>query len=252
VPYFEHRGERIYYEDAGSGPAVLLLHGAFGEMGDLAAVRDALVADCRVISADTPGCGKSEPKPREFPPTYLYDDAEAFVALIGYLGVAPAHVVGFSDGGEYALVMAATRPEAVCSIVTWGAAGRLPGEPGSLDAFENVIDEPIPAMRQFSDGLKAIYGADNARVMVRTVTAAWKEIIAKGGDVSRSRAADITCPALLIAGENDRMCPPALVAGMAAAVAGGEYVELPGAGHSVHAQQPDVLIPLIAKWLAEH
>ena len=35
-------------------------------------------------------------------------------------------VVGFSDGGEYALVMAALDPSAVKSVVTWGAAGQIP------------------------------------------------------------------------------------------------------------------------------
>ena len=63
-------------------------------------------------------------------------------------------------------------------------------------------------------------------------------LIAAGGDISRSRAAEITCPVLMITGSDDEFCPPGLVAEMAGAIRCGEFLEVAGAGHPVHRLAP--------------
>jgi valacyclovir hydrolase len=125
---FEHGTSRIYYEEHGSGETVLLLPGFAGSITELSALREALAARYRVIAADLPGSGRSEPQPREYPPTFYEDDARSFAALLQQLETGPAHLVGFSDGGEVSLLMAALTPNVLRSVVTWGAAGTLPEE----------------------------------------------------------------------------------------------------------------------------
>jgi pimeloyl-ACP methyl ester carboxylesterase len=118
-----------------------------------------------------------------------------------------------------------------------------------MDAFDNLIDEPIEPMKQFSEYLRTTYGVDDARVMTQSAAKAWEEILRAGGDISRSHAAEIQCPCLLIVGENDFLCPPALASEMASAIPKGEFAQVPNAAHSLHHEAPDALVSLIAAWL---
>lgn len=254
MAWFEHGTSRIYYEEEGSGDPLLLLPGITLSIEDLASIRQALVPRYRVIAADPPGSGRSGPQPREYSASYYEQDSHSFIELLEELGATPARIVGFSDGGEYGLLMAALRPSAVRSLVTWGAAGHITDSPpGIVDLFGNVVDEPAPAMKAFSDYLKTTYGEDNARTTVRSAARAWREIIEAGGYISYQRAGEIACPALLICGENDTFSiTPAMVAEMAAAMQQGEFVEARGAGHAVHREQPEWLAAKMVDWLAEH
>src|SRR5437667_4767147 len=126
MAWFEHNTSRIYYEEQGSGTPVLVLPGFAGSIEEFAAMRESLVAaGYRVIAADLPGSGRSEPQPRTYTATYYEDDARSFAALLQHLATEPAHVIGFSDGGMTALLMAALTPGVARSVVTWGAAGTL-------------------------------------------------------------------------------------------------------------------------------
>ena len=222
-------------------------------MTELSALREALAARYRVISADLPGSGRSEPQPREYTPTYFEEDARAFAALLRQLETGPAHLVGYSDGGEVSLLMAATMPDSVRSVATWGAAGTIPEDQlPLLDAFYDVIDSPIEPLKDFSEQLKAEYGEANARAMTRSFVSAIRAIVADGGDISLSRAAAITCPVLLIVGEHDFFISPVLVAQVAARIPTAEVIEVPGAGHGVHEDRPGWFAEILLDWLAEH
>jgi valacyclovir hydrolase len=249
VARFDHGDASIVYEEAGAGDPVLLMPGWGGSIDELAALRSALTPSFRVIAADVPGSGKSGPQPRTYTPAYYRDDATAFLALLAAIYASPAHLIGFSDGGEYALLMAAEEPRAVRSVAAWGAAGTRGTNPAMADPMATLIDDPIPPMRGFAAYLTAAYGEANARVKTRTAAAAFRSIIEAGGDISRSRAAEIACPALLIAGEHDFLATPALVAEMAGAIPNGEYVEAAGAGHAVHHDRPEWLVETIVGWL---
>jgi pimeloyl-ACP methyl ester carboxylesterase len=252
MAWFEHGDMRIYYEETGSGDPVLLLPGWGGSIDEHAPLREALAPTYRVIAADVPGSGKSGPQPRTYPPSYYRDDALVFLDMSDALGASPARLVGFSDGGEYALLMAAMRPEAVRSVVTWGSAGALPEAPELTEAFSSLVDDPIPPLADFSAYMKAAYGEQNARVMAQSVAASLRTIMDAGGDISRSRAASITCPALLITGAHDFLATPELVAEMAQAIPNGEFVEAKDASHAVHHEQPGWLSETVVRWLSKH
>ena len=248
---FEHGTSRIYYEEEGSGDALSLLPGWSLSIEDMQPIRQALTPRYRVIAADAPGAGRSEPQPREYTASYYEDDSRSFLALLDELGASPAHIVGFSDGGEYALVMAELQPAAVRSIVAWGAMGMLEAPPGMVEALGNVVDNPIPPLQEFSNYLKSAYGEENARAMTRSWAKAFGEIIDGGGDISRKRAGEIACPALLITGEQDFIAPPTAVSELAGAMQKAEFIEAKGATHMVHHDSPDWLAKMIVDWLAK-
>jgi valacyclovir hydrolase len=243
---------RIYFEQDGQGDPVLVLPGWGGGIGEFDPIRKALSSHFRVIAADLPGSGQSEPQPREYTSSYFHDDAGTFLAMLDDLDASPAHLVGFSDGGEIALLMAVMRPDAVRSVVTWGAAGQLVAPPGMLEAFYQLVDDPIPPLREFAAYLNATYGEDNARAMAHSESDALRAIIEAGGDLSRSRASGITCPALLVTGEHDPFCPPALVSELAEAIPRGEFVKVDEVGHDVHTARPQWLAETLTRWLERH
>lgn len=251
MAWFEHAGARIYYEESGNGDPVLLLPGWGGTIDEFAQLRAALAPKFRVIAADLPGSGKSGPQPRTYTPTYYQDDAPVLLAMMDALGASPAHLVGFSDGGEYAFLMAALKPSAVRSVVTWGSAGSLGTNVQMADAMATLVDDPIPPMADFSGYMKATYGEAGARIMTQSAAKSFRAIMESGGDISRSRAASISCPALLITGEHDFLATPALVSDMAGAIPNGKYLEAKGASHPVHHEQPDWLVETITGWLAK-
>lgn len=249
MSWFERDGVRLYYEHEGQGEPVLVLPGWGGSVDEFGFLRESLSPHFAVTVADLPGSGKSDPQPRDYPLSYYHDDAKTFLAMLDELVGSPAHVVGFSDGGEMAILMAGKKPDALRSIVTWGAAGKMVALPGMLDAFFHLVDEPIPPMKEFADNLKAMYGEDNARAMTRSVSKTWRGIIEAGGDIGRSQAANISCPALLLTGEHDPLCPPPFVSDLADDIRLGEFVLVEGVGHDFHHERADWLAETVLGWL---
>jgi pimeloyl-ACP methyl ester carboxylesterase len=251
MPWHGPAGRQIYYEDAGRGDTVLLMPGWAGNIAEFGDLRRELACGFRVVAADLPGSGRSRPQPRSYPPSYYLDDAHTMLGLLDELGVAAAHLAGFSDGGEEALLMAALAPGRALSLVTWGAAGRMAAPPGMLDEVASLLDRPAGPLKALAAYLAEAYGAEGARIMAGSWAQAMREIIDGGGDVSRSRAPLITCPALLIAGSADPFCPPGLVRDMADAIPRGEYLEADG-GHDLYYSHRRWLISAVTGWLSAH
>jgi len=244
-------GRQLYYEDTGRGDTVLLMPGWAGNIVEFHELRRELASGFRVIAVDLPGSGRSQPQPRRYRPSYYLDDAQVLLGLLDELGVDAAHLAGFSDGGEEALLMAALKPGRALSVVTWGAAGQIVASPQQLDALAHVIDRPDGPLKALAAYLAQAYGADGARIMTGTWAGAMRELIGAGGDISRSRAPSISCPALLIAGSGDPFCTPELVRDMADAIPRGRYLEVDG-GHDLYQSHRRLPISTISGWLGDH
>jgi len=65
----------------------------------------------------------------------------------------------------------------------------------------------------------------------------------------RTRLGELRMPALVIYGSKDTIAAPADAAALAAAIAGAERVELPGAGHYLYRERPDALHAAIDSFL---
>ena len=102
---------RIGYDEQGSGPPVLLVHGTAANLwGELPAL---LAPRYRVISYDRRSFGTS----KHAPLANLTQHARDAARLLDALGAAPAVVVGWSIGGVLALELALERPELVKGLV---------------------------------------------------------------------------------------------------------------------------------------
>ncbi|MFQ5521314.1 MAG: alpha/beta fold hydrolase, partial [Candidatus Methylomirabilia bacterium] len=120
MPYAPVNGIRIHYETYGQGKPLLLINGLSAPaVGFLFQVRD-LSPHYQVITFDNRGVGETGVAEGEvYPTSQLADDA---AALLRYLGVTRAHVLGTSMGGTIAQELAVRHPKVVRSLVlacTW-------------------------------------------------------------------------------------------------------------------------------------
>jgi pimeloyl-ACP methyl ester carboxylesterase len=106
-------GARLHVREAGSGPAILLVHGLAAQLAHYTyGVLNRLAKDYRVIAVDRPGSGYST----RSTPADLATQAEALSALIGALGLDRPLVVGHSLGGALALKLAHDHPQQVGAL----------------------------------------------------------------------------------------------------------------------------------------
>ena len=87
-------GIELYHEEAGTGPALLLLNGMGGNTLGWTPLLPALSAHFGVVAFDARGAGRSSAPPGPYTIGQLADDA---AGLLDHLGIARAHVVGHED-----------------------------------------------------------------------------------------------------------------------------------------------------------
>jgi len=130
-------GGRVAYDDAGTGPLVVLVPG----MGDLRSTYDELrgallAAGYRVVTTDLRGHGDSD---AGFTTHGDEATAEDVAALVEHLAAGPAVLVGNSMGSSAAAVVAADRPELVRGLVLLAPFLRDPRLPGAVRALMPVV-----------------------------------------------------------------------------------------------------------------
>ena len=123
--YAPVNGLKMYYEIHGSGEPVVLLHGAFMAITDdwLVWINE-LAKTRKVIAVDMQGHGRTADIDRDMTYENLSDDV---AALLDYLKIERADVVGYSLGGVVAIQTAVRHPEKVRKVVSISAWIRRDG-----------------------------------------------------------------------------------------------------------------------------
>src|SRR5258708_17789591 len=121
--YQKVNGVRLYYEEYGQGIPVLLIHGGLGSIKDVSTIIPVLAKKFRVIAVDCPGQGRSEQAD-----SMSYQlMADCFSKMIDLLRLDSIYVVGYSDGGNIALLLAADRQDKVKKAAAFAAAANTSG-----------------------------------------------------------------------------------------------------------------------------
>lgn len=121
-PFDKREGARmdveLHYREEGTGEPLILLHGNGKDGSYFEHQMAAFAPRYRVIALDTRGHGRS---PRGKAPFTIRQFADDLLAFMDERGIGRAHVLGFSDGGNIALVFALAHPERVGKLVLNGA-----------------------------------------------------------------------------------------------------------------------------------
>lgn len=124
--YAPVNGLKMYYEIHGTGEPVVLLHGAFMTVSDdnWSVLINELAKTRKVIAVEMQGHGRTGDINRDITYENLSDDV---AALLDYLKIERADVVGYSLGGGVAMQTAIRHPERVRKVVVLSAVIRRDG-----------------------------------------------------------------------------------------------------------------------------
>ncbi|BCJ60970.1 alpha/beta hydrolase [Micromonospora endophytica] len=217
VGYVEVNGVRLWYEEQGGGRPLVLLHGGFGAVETLAALRQAFAARRRLIGVDLQGHGRTADIDR---PLRYESMAEDVAALIVQLGLGPADVLGFSLGGGVALRLAIQRRELLRRLVVVSAPCRRQGWfPEVLAGMPDPDETAGERMR----------GTPSHQLYQRLAPRPqdWPRLWAKTGELLRreydwsAEVAALTTPTMLVCADADSVRPAHMV----------EFFGLLGGGH---------------------
>jgi 3-oxoadipate enol-lactonase len=247
--------------EAGSGPAVLLIHGLGWDHSLWNPTVERLSASYRVIAADTRGHGKSD-KPDG--PYDMAMFARDYAALADALGLSGLCVIGLSQGGMVAQRLALLRPDLVAALVLISTSCK--SHPSLRDNMEMRIAAldrrgpesaaKIAAESIFSPGWRD----GNAAALARFV--AWRSGMPMAPLNAATRALydfdlsgdlpSIKVPTLVVAGQEDALTPPKGMEEIAALIPGATYRSIANSGHMIPVEQPGPLDAIVRAFLAAH
>jgi pimeloyl-ACP methyl ester carboxylesterase len=240
--------------EAGSGPPLLLLHGWQGLVWN--GFIEGLAASYRVIAPKLPGYGESTGD----------DNLTDFVDLLYYhldlldeLGLENVPVVSHSLGAMVAAELAAMQPRRFSKLVLSAPFGIWNPDHPVTDFFIERPDALAAAMYAdpTSDIAKqaATVPEDDAgrvaffleRAKSLRIAAKWLWPIPNRGLAKRAHR--ISAPTLLLWGEGDGICPPALAEDFKAVIPHARVEIIAGAGHLPGSEQPEKTLEVVQRFL---
>ncbi|MBX3082442.1 MAG: alpha/beta hydrolase [Anaerolineae bacterium] len=235
MPIIEVENQTMHYQVVGEGTPTLLMHGWVMVGDDMLPLANQIAAlGRRVIVPDLPGYGQSVPPFRGFPPDFYFRDAAMMTRFLDALDVQQVDIMGFSDGGEVALLLPIMRADLCRSVIAWGAIGSFP--PDLCEPQRRALPH-----KWITDFHRSQHPGQNIDLWPYQWVDAFCAVIEQhGGDVSLSRAHMIKCPTLLILGDQDGLNPAAYGQKFVDRIPNkrGKMEVFPGVGHSVHTEQP--------------
>ncbi len=218
-PALTHETQRIYYELAGAGPPVILIHGLGGSTRWWRHSIPAFSRHFRVHAIDLIGFGASRPG------RFVLDDAGfRLVRWMDRLTIARAHIVGHSMGGYIAAEMAADFPDRIDKLVLVNAAA-MPLESGPrLLARRLKID-----WRTFPMRLVPILLQDTWRAKPWTIWNAARQLLSRD---LRPKLNRIRASTLVVAGAHDTLIPASDSEALSRIIPNAAYTCLPNSGHN--------------------
>jgi len=263
MPSIDVNSTRIAYEEAGQGPAVLLLHAGIADRRMWSSTIRELARDFRAIAPDHRGFGDSPIGPGRF--CWTAD----LLGLMDALDIERAHLVGVSMSVHVTLDLALAHPDRVDRLVLVG--GGLEGwdyepemdavdeaeteafEKGDfetaawaqvrfwLDGPDRTADEVDPEIRRLVYDMQLnAYKIDDPSAEVSWLVSEY-----------RSRLGEIKAPTLVLAGSLDRVDMRRIAPVLAAEIPGARYQQLQGVAHLPPLEDPEGFAAVVRPFLLE-
>jgi pimeloyl-ACP methyl ester carboxylesterase/predicted amidohydrolase len=259
------RGVRVAWAQLGSGPVLLAPPGWVGHLGHLwdepasRAFQEALAEGHTLVTFDRPGTGLSDRRRTDLT---IEADLDALEAVIAAQGASRMSVLGISEGGALACVLAARRPGLVEKLVLYGAFahGRLIGSPQVRGAVVALVRRHWGLGSRTLAQLFVGEGADDPAV-AEAFARFQRE--SASGEMAASLLEDlyrldvrrdlgrIRAPTLVIHRERDQAISVRCGRELATSIAGARFVSLPGAAHLAWVGDWGLLVDAIRDFLGD-
>jgi len=260
--------QRVRYVVSGHGDPILLLHGLPACVLDWRALRAPLARLGRVIAVDLAGFGLTDPSPDgDVSAPGLARFTARFLDALGE--ERPALLVGHSNGGAVAQVLAAEEPARVRGLVLVGSIG-FPLPVASIPLLRSATVRqtilgayhalPRPLLRALlRQILERNYVEQNymeehfrwAEALIRDPGALERVLrcaASMNADLHKRIAPQIPVPTLIVHGENDRMVPPAVAENLRRAIPRARLVLVRGGSHMIHVEQAPAVAALVEEF----
>ena len=269
-------GLNLQYLEAGSGPALLLLHGHEQSATSWRWVLPALARTHRVLALSLPGQGDSDQKVGGYAPGA--DLAPLVAGFLDALEVGSLHVAGNSAGGAVAVRLALAEPRRLLTLTLVASAG--------LGSFVNPLlaFATLPVIGELAIMLSRVPGGDVQRTCMSTAmlfaqpwrapveflteqhalgrrpgqleasTAMARALFDANGqrEVLLDRLHNLAMPTLVIWGTCDYVVPAFQARAAVDRLPNGRLALLAGCGHLPHVERPTRFAAVLGRWLAEH
>jgi pimeloyl-ACP methyl ester carboxylesterase len=218
----------MFYEQLGVGEPLIFLHSAYS--------RGILAFSCQLLDfqqhytcylPDFRGHGRTTCDSLAWSTPQL---AEDILSYMDRLGIARAHLVGYSLGGNVGLYCAANGPEKVKSLITIGTSGVA--DPTGADDFE-----PEQLLKNGQQGIIDHMIANHAEAH----RGSWQEFMRQSArdwrlypQLTDEQLGSIRCPCLFIAGEKDPFTREDQLQRLCALVKYSRYLVIAGCTHRPH------------------
>ena len=215
--YAPINGIKLYYEVYGKGPALFMLHGNGGNMDAFHKQIPFFSKYFQVIAIDSRLQGKSGGSDDSLSYNMMAND---FCALINYLKLDSVYVLGWSDGGINAIIMAMQCQAKVKKIAFTGA---------------NVVPDSTAISAADIADMKNFVANDTKTKKEKTLT----KMMIDEPNIPYADLAKIKCPALVMAGDHDIIKAEHTLK-IYQSIPGAELCIFPDSNHGVCQQHPDL------------
>lgn len=213
--YADIRGFRMYYEIYGTGKPLLLIHGNGGSIRDFNKQIGYFARNYRVIAVDSRAQGKSKDTGDSLTYEMMADDLNA---LLNKLRVDSCYIIGWSDGGINALLLAMRHPDKVKKMAITGT---------NIWPDSTAIEPDfVRWMTATSDSL-----AKGAQTPAVKAERKLLDLMIFNPHITTADLKKVHCPTLVIGGDNDVILPRHTLT-IAEAIPKSYLWILPNAGHS--------------------
>jgi len=240
------RLEIALYPPASADATIVMLHEGLGSvaMWKDFPQRVAKVTGCGVLVYSRYGHGKSERLAKKRPVDFMHHEAKVVLPeILAQHDIQRPILLGHSDGASIALIYAGTWPERVRGLI-------LEAPHVFVEEFGLRSTRAIRKLYESGDLPKKLSRYhDHVDEMFRGWNDIWLDPQFSGWNIEEYLGA-ITCPTLVIQGENDEYGTLAHVEAIQRRVPGAQALILPNCGHSPHRDQPDLTLAAISKFVA--
>lgn len=252
MPYAEVNDIAMYYEEMGSGPVLLLMHGALGAIdypfGGWADLMPLFAKNYRVIHIEYRGHGRTDNPAGFVNYAMIADDVCEFIEQ---LGLGAPHIGGISDGAIAALHIGMTRPELASTLICVGANyynDDLCIEANKTFDVEHIEQQGPEAVAKWS----ALHDRNKQTGYWRELVRQTAANVAVNPSYTTAYLAQIPVPVLLMSGENDPYANPTQMLAMRRAIPSSEMLIINNAEHVIQHTHANIVGPQVLDFLARH
>jgi pimeloyl-ACP methyl ester carboxylesterase len=252
-------GSTIFYESQGDGPPIVLVHGLGGTGNVWHAQRATLSRYFRVITYDLSGSGRSDRSKRSYS---IEGWADELAGLVTHLQLDQVVVAGHSMGTVIVQKFAARQAAKTKAIILAGALVEL-GPPGKEAFAKRAETVEREGMIGVADAVLTGALSPGTRERNPALTGLVREMLLSNDPIcyaghcralmagsAKADQPNITCPTLLVVGDQDPVTPLGLHKQIAAAIRNSRIRVIPATAHLTMLESPEAFNVAVLEFLA--